>query len=156
MKFSLLLQLCGLPLIIVLAVLASVLTLFVLVLAIRFQRTDLLTAFLPLTALPLAAGLASSLVGSLDSIGLQLDPGTDYEIEPAFFLQMNLVPVLVSIHACLPPFLTAIVARWLLAYRISGVRLFPERAAPPPTDSDQETWVAREADDYLEKLVRPK
>lgn len=156
MDFSLVTQLCGLPLIIVLSVLAVLLTIFALTVALKFRRNDLLTAFLPLTALPLAAGLASGLVGSLDSIGMQLDVDTGYDLEPAFLLQMNLVPILVSLVACLPAWLVVVLARWTLAYKLSGVRFRPERPVPPPSAEDQQKWIAREADDYLEKLVRPK
>ena len=157
MNFSLLVQLCGFPLLIVLSVLSVVLSLVALYLAFGAKQESLLSAFLPMTILPAVAGLLMTFLDMVSSIGLQLDENTGTAIDSAFVLQMNLIPVLTGLVAAVPPACIVIIARWLCAWKASGIKLLEPKEADSDTSSDDhERWVANEADEYMEKLVRPR
>jgi len=157
MNASLLVQLCGLPLIAVLSLLSLALFAFSLFLAFRVRRESLLVAFLPVCILPPIAGLFFSLTSTMSSIRLQLDNGENLGFESGLLLEMNLVPLLASLLAACPAALVAVAGRWWLAWSASGERMLPERKKQTEPDSlSDDAWVAREADDYLEKLVRPR
>ncbi|MCC9641724.1 hypothetical protein LOC71_05515 [Rhodopirellula sp. JC740] len=154
-----LIQLIGLPLAVVLGTLSAILFTLALTLLLRFRNAQVLAAFQPLAWLPVVAGLVSSLTSMLSSIGLQLGEDDAMVGSSSLLLQMSLVPLLASFVASLPAVLVASFGRYLLVWNASGLRWFP---AKPETNSntsqelDSDAWVARETDDYLDKLVRPR
>ncbi len=157
MNLSLLIQICGLPLITVIVVTSLILTLAACYLAFSVKQEDLLVAFLPLTALPAIAALFATFTGTLSSIGLQLDSGTDVAVDAGFILQMNLVPLLVGLLAAVPAALIASFGRWFLAWRASGILLWGQ--SQPVAESemvDADEWITKETDDYLSQLTRPR
>lgn len=157
MNVQFLIQLIGLPLTLVLCTLSIALFFMALVLVVRFKNQQLLTAFQPLTWLPVVAGIFSTLAGLISSIGLQL--GDDDEIvgNSSLLFQMALVPLMASLVATMPGLLTTIFGRYLLAWKASGLHwLKPKAKSSKTQEIDSDEWVAREADDYLEKLVRPR
>jgi len=157
MNASLLVQLCGVPLISLLSALSLGLLAFALFLVLRIRRESLLVAFLPVCILPVVAGIFFSLSSTISSISLQLDNGENLGFESGLLLEMNLVPVLTSLLAACPAAVVTITGRWWLAWVASGERLLPEKQENPEQDgTSEDEWVAREADDYLERLVRPR
>tara|TARA_R110002049_G_scaffold4601_4_gene31840 strand:+ start:68004 stop:68477 length:474 start_codon:yes stop_codon:yes gene_type:complete len=157
MNFSLLVQLCGYPLLILLVILSLSLSLIAFFLVFGAKQEGLLAAFLPLTILPAAAGLMLTFLDMISSIGLQLNENDGATIEPGFLLQMNLIPIVTGFVAAVPPVCIAVVGRWVLAWKASGITLLETTQHDSdrlPEDHDK--WVAQEADDYLEKLVRPR
>lgn len=157
MNVAFFIDLCGLPLLVVLIAIEIALVAAACYLFWSARRTDLLTAFLPLTAAPIVAGLSSTLVGLVSSIGLQLNESVDYQIDPGFLLQMNLVPLVASCIVALPAASIAAIGRYWLTWQESGLRLFPEREKKDDDSStDDRDWVTKEADDYLERLVKAR
>lgn len=153
MELSLLIQICGIPLLIVLAALGLALTAIAIFLAVRVKNIPLLIAFLPITALPVMAGFFSTLQGVLESISTQLNPNQELVVEPGFLLLMNLVPILAGILVAIPPTLISIGGRWVLTWRASGARLLPQRQT---VEVEHEEPLEQDAEDYLRKLVRPR
>ncbi|TWT92030.1 hypothetical protein [Stieleria varia] len=160
MNLSLLLQLCGVPLTIGLIVISAILTIVSLLLYFRTRKESLLTAFFPLTFLPVAAGLASTVIDMVSSIGLQMDPDYGAAMEPVFLLQVGLVPLLAGALASAPPMIVTAAGRWLLAWKASGFRLTPEPKPKVKTAveiaSEEREAMTRDADKYLEQIIRPR
>lgn len=153
----LLYQLCGLQLVISLSLLCFLTTGFAGYLVIFARRESLLTGFLPITILPVFVGLIYTFVGMLSSMQMQLDASSDMTIEPAFLLQMNLIPLFAGIIAALPAMLVVVLGRWILVWNASGLQL--TRGKDESEDSerfDEHASLARDADDYLERLVRTR
>jgi hypothetical protein len=160
MNLSVLVQVCGVPLLVVIGILATLLVGLAIYLVVVAKLEELLAAFVPLTLLPALAGLLVTFLDSLSSIGLQVDGTADVAMEPGFLMQMNLIPLLTGLVAGTPGMIIAIAGRWALAWRNSGIRWMPERGPDDPSSTGdraaQEAWVAKEADEYLEKLARPR
>ena len=155
MNFFFLLDICGVPFLVVIAVLCLGLSLAALHLTFKTRSKELLSAFLPLTLFPLFAGLASTLTESVTAISLQLDDQNGMEIEPAFVLQMSLVPLLFSAAACCIPATIAIAGKFSLAWKDSGARLFqPKETEEKATVILPEDSMQKDADAYLERLTR--
>ena len=153
-NLSLLVQLCGIPLVVVLVGLGLALTAIAIFLTIRVKHVPLLVAFLPLTMLPIMAGVVTALLGTLNSISVQLNPESELAVEPGFLLLMNLVPLLAGIVASIPPALISVVGRWALTWRTSGLQIMPRKASADDDEEDQPPH--QEADEYLRQLVRPR
>ncbi len=159
MDLSLVFQLCGWPLVIGLVIAEMILLIAVGYLAFVAKREHLLHAFFPLTWIPLAIGLLSSFVGVVGGIGMQVDENSTYGLEPSFLLQMNLIPLFAGCVAALPAATLCVACRFRLAWQSSGMGFIPEK--PPVDDVDDEgikerRRVARETDDYLERLVKAR
>ena len=96
----------------------------------------------------------TALLGTLNSISVQLNPESELAVEPGFLLLMNLVPLLAGIVASIPPALISVVGRWALTWRASGLQIMPRKASADDDDEDQPPH--QEADEYLRQLVRPR
>lgn len=155
MNLTLILQTCGSIFAVVLATLSFVLTAVAIFLVAKVKRDTLLTAFLPVTTLPVAAGLLVTFLGLVSAIEMQLSQ-TEVALEPGFVLLLNLVPLIASIVASLPAALVVVLGRWALAWQASGVRVFPERQVTIEEPDAEETQdeLRRETNDYLQQLVR--
>jgi hypothetical protein len=152
-----LIQLIGLPLTLVLSILSAALFIVALILVVRFKNPQVLAAFQPLTWLPVAAGIISTFIELLSAIGLQLSDNDAIAGSSSLLFQMTLVPLLASLVATMPGLLTTVFGRYLLAWKDSGLRWTKPKASSSTTQEvDPDEWVSREADDYLEKLVRPR
>jgi hypothetical protein len=156
MNFALFVQLCGIPLLVVMLVLASILTVVAFYLTFAVRRVVLLVAFLPLTLLPIMAGVVSALVGTVGAVGMQIDPSNKTVAEPGFLMLMNMVPLLTGTVAAIPPAVVAIVGRWTLTWRAAGVTLLPRRQEEGSAAETDGKQLLRDTDDYLERLVRPR
>lgn len=157
MSFSLLVDLCGTPLLVVLTILSLALSVMAFCLTFGLKQQMLLIAFMPLAVLPIAAGLATTFFSVVSSIGQQLETDTAVALDSGFLIQMHMVPVLAGMLAAMPPLVIASVGRWMLAWRASGLRLFPTRKQTPETEElNPGDFVKQEAEDYLDKLVRPR
>ncbi|MEO9590653.1 hypothetical protein [Rhodopirellula bahusiensis] len=157
MNVQFLVQLIGLPLTLVLSILSAALFIVALILVVRFKNPQVLAAFQPLTWLPVAAGIISTFIELLSSIGLQLSDNDAIAGSSSLLFQMTLVPLLASLVATMPGLLTTVIGRYLLAWKASGLRWTKPKASSSTTrEVDPDEWVSREADDYLEKLVRPR
>ncbi|KAA5540470.1 hypothetical protein FYK55_20890 [Roseiconus nitratireducens] len=158
MNVQLLFQICGFPLVAILATVSLGLTLAAVLLSVRVRREDLLRAFLPLCLLPLMVAVGYSLFDSLDSIDVQLNAEDDSLRDSGFLLSMNLIPLQFGAFASTLPALVAMFGRWNLAWQASGIELFrgsdEDNSPDDPLDSD--AWVQKETDDYLDQLVRPR
>ncbi len=154
MEISLLLQLCGLPLLVTLLLVEMLLIGVASWLVFSARRDNLLQMFLPITAIPIVVGLFNTTVGFLTSISFQVDDRASYSLDPSFLLQMNMVPLLVGCVAALPAATIVIIGRWHLAWQASGLRLIPEKKVEPPETEMKR--VKRDADDYIEKLVKTR
>ncbi|MEM9588354.1 MAG: hypothetical protein AAGA03_13810, partial [Planctomycetota bacterium] len=124
-------------------------------LAFGIKQERLLIAFFPLCFVPILAGCFSTLASMLSSISMQLDADNELAMDSAFLLQMAFVPLIVSVLASSPPSIVTAVGRWLAAWRDSGVAFVKPPKPEAKTVTEEET-VAREADDYLDRLVRPR
>lgn len=156
MSLTLMVQLCGWPLLGTMSLVELFLVVMAAYLVFSAKRENLLQAFLPLTAMPVVVGLFNTFVGFMTSIDMQVDETSTYAIDPGFLLQMNLVPLIVGCIFALPSATLCVIGRMLLAWRNSGIKLFPPK---PPADEPKNTEAkkfARETDDYLEKLVRAR
>lgn len=157
MNLPLLFQLCGLPLVIILSLLCVGTTGFATYLVLHAKRDALLSAFLPITLFPVLAGLFATLLGTVSSVQMKLDASSDIEIESAFLLQMNLVPLLAGLVTAIPAILVVALGRWMLAWKASGLRLVPQKAEPDESEvCDERAALARDADEYLERLVQSR
>lgn len=157
MNLSLLFQLCGLPLVTSLSLLCVGTTGFAIYLVLHAKRDALLSAFLPITILPVFAGLLSTLLGMISSVQMKLDATSDIAVESAFLLQMHLVPLFSGAVTSIPAMLVVVLGRWMLAWKASGLRLVPEKAESDEFEvCDERAALARDADEYLERLVQPR
>jgi hypothetical protein len=157
LNLSLLVQLCGLPLVVIVALLSLALTIAACYLLFSVRREELLVAFLPLTGLPALACCFGAWAGALSSISLQLEGQAEVAVDGGLLMQMNLVPLLFGLVACIPPAVIAAVGRWVLAWQASGVELFPGGKHDSATEIiDADTMAAREADEYLEQIISPR
>ena len=157
MDVGLVIQLCGAPLLGVAAVLSLILLVAALWLVIRAKNIQLLVAFFPLTLLPTFVGVFQSLSTGVATAAAHIDDSGEAVFDSALMLQVSLIPLLVCVLLCAPAAITVMVGRWALAWSQSGLRLFPEKTVDeesPADDSDQ--WLAKETDDYLGQLVRPR
>ncbi|MCC9600604.1 hypothetical protein LOC67_08525 [Stieleria sp. JC731] len=159
MNASLLIQVCGLPLILLLAVLSFGLSIAAILLFFKAKQETLLAAFLPLCFLPVLATISVCLIDLLSSIDRMIGQ-TDQVRDSAYFvflLATNLMTVLLGLTASAVPATIAMLGRWALAWQTSGLRLFPERPVDEANDQlDAEAWTNKEADDYLDQLIRPR
>ncbi|MCA9140832.1 MAG: hypothetical protein KDB00_28875 [Planctomycetales bacterium] len=158
MNLSRFIQICGLPLFALIAVLSLVLTIVAVLLVVKAKRDFLLSAFLPLCFLPLMLASATSLFSFLSSIEIQLNDNEDAFRDPGLLLTMNLVPVFFGATASFLPAVVTMLGRWSLAWQASGIKLLPERQNRESDGGgiDPDAWVSKEADDYIEQLVRPR
>ncbi len=156
MNFSLLIQLCGVPLLLVVLATSVMVTCAACYLVFSVRQENLLVAFLPLTLLPLVPAFFVLFTGTLSSIGLQLDTDSDIAFDSGLALQMNLVPVFLGVLASLPPALVTALGRWMLVWKASGIVLFPPRESAETETIDPETWESKETDEYLDQLIRPR
>ena len=159
MDLSLVFQLCGWLLVIGLVGAEVILLIAVGYLAFVAKRESLLQAFFPLTLVPVAIGLLNSFIGFVSGIEMQVDENSTDGLDPSFLLQMNLIPLLAGCIAALPAAGLCVASRFRLAWQSSGLRLIPEK--PPVEDIEDEDFkerkrVARETDDYLERLVKAR
>ena len=155
MNLSLLFQLCGMPLVIVLCLLGLFLTVGALFLAFKVKQIPLLVAFTPLGLLPVMVGVVTAMVMTLSSIEQHLDANSKVISEPGFLLLMNIVPILAGAIVAVPPTMICLVSRWALTWKASGVELFPKKEESDEKDSF-EAQEKRETEDYLRDLVRPR
>jgi hypothetical protein len=157
MNLLLLIQLCGLPLIIIVAGMSLILTAVSCHLAFVSRRDELLAAFVPLTALPLVASMIATLVGNLSSIEMQLDENSTIDVDSALVIQMNLVPLLLGTLAAAPPALIASAGRLSLAHRGTTTDSRPSRDGTHESGMiTPDEWAAREADAYVDQLTRSR
>ena len=156
MDISLLVQICGWPLLIVISALSLILSLVAAYLIFSVKQQPLLSAFLPLASLPLIAGVISTVVRMLSSIGAHVNSNADLVIDPAFVLQMNFMPILSGLLGGIPPFLIVILGRCMLAWRASSGSAPARPKKKASRVSEDEQWSAAQADDYLDTLVRPR
>ena len=160
MDLNLLIQICSWPLLIVGGLLSLGLTMFAIVLTTSSKNEDLIRAYLPLTFLPVIAGLCSTMVRTLSSIGMQLSPDTEVAVDPAFLIQMNLVPLLFGFLMAVPPAFVTALGGWRVAWRNNGGKLRSHRtknkAKDSSTTNDAEFAKARETVDYIDTLVKPR
>ncbi|QEG00851.1 hypothetical protein Mal15_49270 [Stieleria maiorica] len=158
MNLSRFVQICGPSFFAVTAVLSIGLSVAVILLAVKAKRELLLSAFFPLCFLPLLIAVGVSLFRLLSSIDMQLDHEEASLRDPGLLLTMNLVPLFYGATASAVPAAFAMLGRWGLAWRASGIRLLPERKHED-SGSDQfdpAAWAKKDADDYIEQLVRPR
>lgn len=157
MNLLLLFQLCGLPLVITLSLLCIGTTGFATYLVLHAKRDALLSAFLPITLFPVLAGLLSALLGMVSSVQMKLAASSDIEIESAFLLQMNLVPLFAGLVTSIPAMLVVVLGRWRLAWKASGLHLVSPKVEPDESEvCDERAALARDADEYLERLVQSR
>ncbi|TWU03853.1 hypothetical protein [Neorhodopirellula pilleata] len=156
MSLTMFLQICGWPLLIVLAVLSIGLTLIALYLTFSVKRENLLVSFFPLTLLPILVGLVSSAMELVSAVAIPFDSGSDFVLEPVFLLMMNLIPLTAGCLAATLPVVIFVVGRAMLAWRSSGVRLIPEKQPEAGREMTDAEVLHRDTEDYLERLVRPR
>ncbi len=153
---SLLIQLCGFPLLGILTITSIGLSVFAWFLAFRVRNQHLLAAYLPLTALPILPVLFVLLTGNVSSIALQVNADADIAIDSGLAFQMNLIPLFVGLLFATPAAAITVTGRWILVWRESGVELFPKSDEPESQVIDPADYDAKEAEDYLEQLIRPR
>ncbi|TWT52724.1 hypothetical protein Pla22_03500 [Rubripirellula amarantea] len=155
MNLSLLTDLCGIPFLVIVCVLGLGLTAVACYLTFKAKHIQLISFFLPLCLLPFFAGIAITAMDAFTSVGMQLDGRSSFVIEPGLMLQMMLVPLLISSIASMIPAMIAMLGRFSLAWQDSGITLFPP-AQKPEKSGGYESTMQQDADDYLERLVRPR
>ncbi len=155
MSVSLLIDLCGLPLLIVLSTTSLLLTIIAFYLSFSAKQEKLLTAFVPLTVIPVIAGLGTTFSAMLSSVATGLDSEADLGIDSGFLMQMNLIPLLAGMIASVPPAILASIGRWRLAWQESGIELIKKKDDVSKSIKP-DAWLAQETEDYLEKLTRPR
>jgi hypothetical protein len=153
---SLFLDLIGVPLVVSLCTTTMLLTAFAFFLVFRVKDERLLLAYLPLTSFPLLIGLIAAFIGMMTSISMQLNESNQIAVESGLLLQMNLLPMLAGVVAAIPPMISVVIGRWGLVWKASGVRLLPVKKVEATETVDPEVIRRRGAEEYLEKLVRPR
>ncbi|SMP39980.1 hypothetical protein SAMN06265222_101389 [Neorhodopirellula lusitana] len=156
MSISLLFDICGLPLLVVLVLLSSLLSAFFGYLFWRVKIEELFVAFFPLNLLPVMTGVIASTFSLMSAVGMQVDATSELMIEPSFLLMMNLVPMMAGVLAAIPPALIAILGRAWLAWAASGQRLIPDRQHVLDEEVSDENLMRRDTEDYLDRLVRSR
>ncbi|MEO1618769.1 MAG: hypothetical protein AAFV88_23160, partial [Planctomycetota bacterium] len=118
------------------------------------NKASLIAAFFPACFLPLFITAAYSLLGLLAAIGLQTDPeGVDYD--SALLLSINLVPFLFGLVASAVPASLAMLGRLYL--ELGGLpKLAKKEGKDGESGFDPKAWANKEAEDYVEQLVRPR
>ncbi|MDA8744712.1 hypothetical protein N9N28_08775 [Rubripirellula amarantea] len=155
MNLSLLTDLCGIPFLVIVCLLGLSLSAVACYLTFKAKHIQLISFFLPLCMLPFFVGIAITAMDAFTSVGMQLDGRSSFVIEPGLMLQMMLVPLLFSAVVSMIPAMIAILGRLGLAWRDSGITLFP--TAPKSEKlGDYESTIQKDTDDYLERLVRPR
>jgi hypothetical protein len=158
-NLSLLVQLCGWPLIIGLVLTEVSLLVIVGYLVFVAKRENLLQAFFPLTGLPIAMGLVGTFLGFVSGIGMQVDENEAIGLDPIFLLQMNLIPLFASCIAAMPAAVLCSGFRFQKAWQSSGLRLIAEKPAESMEEDEgisDRKRLERDADDYLDRLVRSR
>lgn len=155
MSLSLLFGLCGVPLVIVITGLSIMLCVVALYLTFGAKNERLLSAFMPMSLLPAMAGLAATFTSTLLTIASELNAESDVAIDSGLVFQMNMIPLFAGLVMAVPPALIAMVGRWRLAWGESGIELFPKKPKPI-VEIDPATQLGRDAEDYLERLVRQR
>lgn len=159
MNLNFFVQVCGLPLIAITVTLSLALSVAAVFLAVRTKKSMVLEAFTPFCWLPLFSSLGMSLLGFISSLGIQMNSDDGAMIDSGIVLTMNLVPLLFGGLMSVIPFMVASICRWKLVWKTTGAQLFSPRV-PAPKEGDQgfdpDAWANQEADDYIDRLVRPR
>ncbi|MEM9825441.1 MAG: hypothetical protein AAF958_02570 [Planctomycetota bacterium] len=156
--FTLLMDLCGLPLLLCL----SVVTLLTTALAIRMiclgPNPTLLAASFPIMFAPLAVGIVSCFLRLLRSLASGLTSSSTGPIDPVLMLQSSLLPLALSAAAVLPGVLLVGVGRFAAVLKHSEANLLPKRKRAAVSEADEQQAAINqrleEADEYLNRLGR--
>lgn len=161
----LLIQVCGIPAFVAITITGCLLTATALGLALKFKRESLLTSFLPMCMLPFFVSLWFGTFELANYIDFQFaaEQIATEQIEQhnsAFQLTMNLFPLVFGAFVSAVPASVIVISRWMIAWKAAGLRWIPEPKKPEKTKKELREEARREAlqeaEDYVERLARPK
>ncbi|HBV65243.1 MAG TPA: hypothetical protein DEF45_19720 [Rhodopirellula sp.] len=160
MDLQLLFDLVGsatLALILVTGVLATGCACF---LSFKVRQEKLLHAFTPICFLPSVIALLATLNSVMTGISIQLQTNqSDLQISTTTRLLMHATPLIVGLAASTPALILTCGSRFVLIYRDihaeSDESQIAESSDEPSLITPAEQ-ITRDADEYLEKLIRPR
>ncbi len=129
-------------------------------LGFKVRQEKLLSAYTPLCFLPVAAALIGTLNGTTSSISMQLQTEqTHLSFSTTTLLLMHATPLLFGFTASTPALIITCCSRLAVLWREQN----PKPAVTPKVDPNAEPnlispteQITREADEYLEKIMRPR
>ncbi|MAI74531.1 MAG: hypothetical protein CMM01_27045 [Rhodopirellula sp.] len=129
-------------------------------LSFQVRQEKLLAAFAPVCFLPSVIALLATLNSVMTGISIQLQTNqSDLQISTTTRLLMHATPLFVGLAASMPALVLTCGSRFVLIYRDIHAKSDESPIIESSDDSNLITpteQISRDADEYLEKLIRPR